>query len=66
MKALIMDQITENKTYIGDGVYASFEGDALRLETLGLGFGNDIIYLEPEVFSRLLEYAKQVGWKALI
>jgi len=72
-----MDQTTKmekNKTYIGDGVYISFDGYQIWLETervRNLRSGSvevcwEKIALEPEVFSKLLEYAKQVGWKALI
>lgn len=42
-----------NKTYIGDGVYASFDGWQIKLETLE---GN-VIYLEGPVVDNLFKYA---------
>lgn len=54
---------TKDKSYIGDGVYASFDGWQIWLET-ERGFGRiEKIALEPEVFRSLIAYAKTVGWK---
>ena len=53
-------------TYIGDSVYASFDGFMIKLETNN-GLPTDpsnVIYLEPEVFYALVCFAKRVGWKA--
>lgn len=47
----------DNETYLGDAVYASFDGWQIRLRT---GDGNNqIIFLEPEVLERLFAYAKK-------
>lgn len=44
--------------YLGDAVYASFDGYQVRLRT---GDGNNqIIYLEPAVLAELYEYYKRV------
>lgn len=43
-------------TYLGDGVYASFDGYQIWLE-VGEGIR---IALEPGVFSSLLEYAEKI------
>lgn len=44
--------------YLGDAIYASFDGWQIKLRT---GDGNNqVIYLEPSVINRLLEYARRV------
>jgi hypothetical protein len=43
------------KQYLGDGVYASFDGYQIKLETLE---GN-VIYLEPPVMRALTEYVRK-------
>lgn len=43
------------KTYLGDGVYAEFDGHQILLTTESAA-----IWLEPEVFANLVEYAKTV------
>ena len=49
-----------NPVHIGDGVYASFDGYHVVLETVP---GN-IIYLEDEVWDNLVEYVKRHAWNA--
>lgn len=45
-----------NKTYLGDSVYAEFDGYAITLTTEnGHGPSNTIV-LEPEVLRRLIDY----------
>jgi len=41
--------------YLGDGVYVSWDGWYVVLGTRGQ-FPNNTIYLEPEVWTRLLEW----------
>lgn len=49
-----------NNMYLGDGVYASFDGSYIWL-TIGDG---SKIALEPEVYSALTTFARNVaGWK---
>lgn len=44
--------------YLGDAVYASFDGWQIQLRT---GDGNNqVIYLEPSVLNALFEYARRV------
>lgn len=44
----------ENETYLGDAVYASFDGYQIKLRT---GDGNaQVIYLEPAVWYALLNF----------
>lgn len=48
--------------YLGDSVYADFENSMIKLYTdNGLGASN-IIWIEPEVFGRLLAFAVAVDW----
>lgn len=47
--------------HIGDGVYASFDGYAIWLAANH--HENKVIAIEPAVFNRLVEYAKQVNAK---
>lgn len=46
--------------YIGDGVYASYDGYQICLAT-DRGKGLEKIYLEPAVLISLLNFAMQVG-----
>lgn len=43
--------------YLGDGLYAEFDGYQFRLFTLS----NENVYLEPSVFVAFLDYAKECG-----
>jgi hypothetical protein len=43
--------------YLGDGVYASFDGCYLKLDLRGQDSTTEI-FLEPEVFERLLQFRK--------
>jgi hypothetical protein len=46
------------ETYIGDGVYASFDGYQIKLRTDRGNFAMDEIFLEPEFFVSLLRFAR--------
>ncbi len=47
------------RRYLGDGVYVEMDGSMLKLFTDN-GYGpREVIYLEPEVFDALVQYAKQ-------
>ena len=50
------------ETYIGDGVYASFDGYMIKLRTRGETSGGEdnVIYLEPDVYEELVRYANGV------
>ena len=52
---------SENKFYIGDGVYVSNDGWHLVLETHREN-GMNRIYLEPDLLARLLQYAMRIGF----
>lgn len=47
---------TKGETYLGDAVYASFDGWMIKLQA------NDheqTIYLEPQVYAALMHYARE-------
>lgn len=47
--------------YLGDGVYASFDGRNVTLDLRAQG--SEKISLEPEVLLALFKFAKSHGWK---
>lgn len=47
----------ENETYLGDAVYASFDGWQIKLTANG---GEQVIFLEPNVYAALERYAKSL------
>ena len=52
----------ENETYLGDGVYASFDGDQIWLDTRAQHPVNRIA-LEPAVYQALKEFVTSIGRK---
>jgi hypothetical protein len=50
----------EHERYLGDGVYASFDGYQIWLDTRGQHPKNSIA-LEPSVLQALEEYVKHLG-----
>ena len=46
------------ETYIGDGLYVSFDGWQFKLRAPRLG-GDHEVYLEPEVYAAFQQYAEQ-------
>lgn len=52
--------MSEQKTYLGDSVYAEIENGMLKLTTEnGMGASNTI-YLEQEVYEALVEYVSNL------
>lgn len=47
-----------NETYLGDGVYASFDGYQIKPYTDAHG---NVIYLDPEVYSALKEFVERLS-----
>ncbi len=47
--------------YIGDGVYVQHDGFGIMLKTQREA-GAHWVYLEPEVFEALLQYAIKIKW----
>lgn len=52
----------ERETYIGDGLYASFDGGMLKLRA-PRDQGDHEIYMEPEVLREFLRFAKTTPLK---
>ena len=50
-------------TYLGDGVYARFDGYYIWLWTSNGVETSQKIAIEPEVFTKLLKFASAQGWK---
>lgn len=51
-----------DETYLGDAVYASFDGYCVWLKTHG-GDNDQEIALEPSVFERLVSYVEEIHAK---
>ena len=55
-----IDDIASTETYLGDGLYCSFDGFSLWLRAPREG-GDHTVALEPFVLEAFLEYAEQCG-----
>lgn len=44
----------KNKTYLGDGVYAEYDGFQFHLYTVG--YGKNQVFLEPDVVDDFLKF----------
>lgn len=54
----LRSDMQNRETYIGDGVYASFNNGMIKLRTERDG-RSEVIWLEPEVLAELIGFAKQ-------
>ena len=52
----------ENETYLGDGLYASWDGFSIWLRAPRSN-GDHYVALEPQMMRDLIEYARQKGMK---
>lgn len=50
-----MSHERDKETYLGDGLYASFDGYQIKLRA-PTGLNDQEIYLEPEVYNNLLKF----------
>ena len=54
------------KVYLGDGAYIEFDGYAFKLSTSNGIYDTNVIYLEPEVMTKFIDYVdlikKKIGW----
>lgn len=50
-----------NETYLGDAVYASYDGYQIRLRTGD--YNNQVIYIEPMVWEALVRYVDSLAAK---
>ena len=55
------NQKPETETYLGDGLYASYDGFMIMLRAPREA-GDHYVGLEPEVFEYLLQFAMSIGW----
>jgi hypothetical protein len=53
----------EHKTYLGDSVYASLEGDMIKLVTDNGNGASNTIYLEEFVYEALVEFVDSLRKK---
>jgi len=56
--------MTRNESYLGDGLYASFDGYQIVLRA-PREHGEHYVALEPAVYAALIRYAADIGWKLL-
>jgi hypothetical protein len=54
-----LDELT-NETYLGDGLYARFDGYHIVLRAPRPGEEDHWVALEPDVFARLIEYHREL------
>jgi hypothetical protein len=54
----------DTETYLGDGLYASFDGWQIRLRAPRFGAEDHKVDLEPEVWERLVEYERKMKARA--
>ena len=50
-----------NSVYIGDGVYAEYDGHGIWLKANGDSNDDDRIYLEPAVWNALLQFVDRLS-----
>jgi len=53
--------MTENREYIGDGVYASWDGYQIRLATDNPDNPSNVIFLDEYVLGSLYEFFERVS-----
>ena len=51
--------MTTNEHYIGDGLYASFDGFGFTLRA-PRETGDHTVYLEPDVLASFIQYVEQI------
>jgi hypothetical protein len=58
------NEIMNDETYLGDGLYASFDGYQITLRA-PREHGDHYVALEPEVYQSLLEYVERLKTERL-
>ena len=58
-----MEMTKENSEYIGDGVYAGYDGMGIWLYTGSHDVPDNRVYLEDFVFDALIRFAERKGFK---
>ena len=51
----------DREDYIGDGVYVEYDGTGIMLKANCNSDPTDKVYLEAEVFDKLILFAKRMG-----
>jgi hypothetical protein len=59
-----MSDASDNETYLGDGLYASFDGWQFCLRA-PRGQSDHVVYLDPIVFASFNQYARAMLDRAL-
>lgn len=54
-----MSQRHDGETYLGDGVYASFDRHQFRLRAPRPGVEDHVIYLDPETYLKLRTFVEE-------
>lgn len=52
--------MSDREEYLGDGLYASFDGYQFKLRAPRGAHGDHEVYLEPEVFDAFVAFAKRI------
>lgn len=55
--------VREMKEYLGDGLYADFDGFQITLSAENGITATDTVYLEPHVLQNFLEYVEKLKTK---
>lgn len=50
----------KTQVYLGDGLYAEFDGYQLILKANSYEYPTDTVYLEPQVYENLLKFVEQL------
>ena len=58
-----MNEDFEAERYLGDGLYASFDGWQIKLRAPREEGGDHVVYLEPATIAELIKFMKSRGWK---
>jgi len=56
-----MEMTTENSMYIGDGVYAGYDGYSIWLHVGSHDDFTDVVCLEPDVLRNLVDFCNRKG-----
>jgi len=57
------EETADDEKYLGDGLYASFDGWQIKLRAPRGMAGNHEVFIEPDVWERLVVYVNEVAIK---
>lgn len=55
----------KTKSYLGDGLYAEFDGYQIALKANSHEYPTDTVYLEPQVYENLVKFVEQLKEKEI-